>query len=264
MGGSSIGRVWGWPRRDTRFICLLSATGRMFIATKVCYVHPLPECDSRYKRIARRFQVSRMAADLNPDLFHVHEPELLGSVLAAAGARPVVYDVHESYLDIIEERDWIPQLIKPIVRNVWDKWEQRLVRRCAGVVAVTERIGQRYSRLHPKVEVVANYPDLTAIEELPPVPRDGLTCVFAGWLTHHRGLFQMVEALAILKRRGLTVPLALAGFVDPQDYLLSLWNEADRLGVKALVSYHGVLPKHEAFVFQQKASIALSSIPTGR
>ena len=155
---------------------------------------------------------ARMAADLNPDLFHVHEPELLGSVLAVAGSRPVVYDVHESYLDIIEERDWIPQLIKPIVRSAWDRWERRLVRRCAGVVAVTERIGQRYFQLHPESGSGSQLPGSDGrSRDLPPVPRDGITCVFAGLLTHHRGLSQIVEALAILKRRGLAVPLALAG-----------------------------------------------------
>src|SRR5947209_1979853 len=40
-------------------------------------IHPLPPC-SRLESFARRSSVARMAAELQPDLFHVHEPELLG------------------------------------------------------------------------------------------------------------------------------------------------------------------------------------------
>jgi glycosyltransferase involved in cell wall biosynthesis len=198
-----------------------------------------------------------MAADLKPDLFHVHEPELLGHVIAAAGSRPVIYDIHESFLDVIEERDWIPRLVKPFARITWDKWERRLVGRCAGVVVVTESIAQRYHRFHRKVAVIANYPDLAGTEDLPAVKRDGKTCVFAGLLTHHRGLFQILEALSILKGRGFAVPLALAGRSAPEDYLQGLWDKADRLGVREQVTYCGILPKSEAFLFQHKASIGL-------
>jgi hypothetical protein len=79
-------------------------------------IHPLPKCHSRTERLVRRSRVAQMAADLEPDLFHVHEPELLGSVIRFAKSRPVIYDVHESYLDVLKERDWIPKWLKPFAR----------------------------------------------------------------------------------------------------------------------------------------------------
>jgi glycosyltransferase involved in cell wall biosynthesis len=220
-------------------------------------IHPLPISQSRSERLMRRSCVAQMAADLKPDLFHVHEPELLGSVTRYAGSRPVVYDVHESYLDVLKERDWIPKWLRPIVGSAWERWERQLVRRCAGVVVVTERIAQRYNRFHEKVRVVSNYPDVSGIEDLPPVTRDGITCVFAGVLMPDRGLSQVLAALAILKGRGLAVPLALAGPALSEEYLFSLLGEADRLGIRELVDYHGVLSKEEAIAFQQRASIGL-------
>jgi glycosyltransferase involved in cell wall biosynthesis len=69
-------------------------------------------------------------------------------------------------------------------------------------------------------------------------------------------LAQVLAALAILKERGLAVSLALAGPVL-KEYLSSLWYEADRLGIRELVDYHGVLSKEEAIVFQQRANIGL-------
>src|SRR5271157_89469 len=101
-------------------------------------IHPLPDPKSRQERLARRWSVARMAASLCPDLYHVHEPELLGPVLAVAGPHPVIWDVPESYLDVLMDRHWIPKWARPVVRTAWDIRERQLVRRCAGVVVVTD------------------------------------------------------------------------------------------------------------------------------
>ncbi|MFZ3014022.1 MAG: glycosyltransferase, partial [Nitrospira sp.] len=174
-------------------------------------VHPLPEPCSRMERYTSSARVAQMAVDLKPDLVHVHEPALLGPVIARARSRPVIYDVHESFLDMLIESKWLPFWAKPVARFAWDHWERRLVQRCAGVVVVTEPIAKRYAAFHPNVRIVANYPERQASEHLPPVTRDGCTCVIAGALTRDRGLLEVFKALAILRQRGLEVPLALAG-----------------------------------------------------
>jgi glycosyltransferase involved in cell wall biosynthesis len=228
-------------------------------------VHPLPEPATRAQRLARRSTVARLAAALEPDLFHVHEPELLGPIVARAGACPVVWDVHESYLDIIDERDWIPRWLKPLARRTWDWRERRLVRRCAAVVPTSEWIAARYRRLHERVVLVCNFPDLAWVEGLPPVARDGRTCVYAGLITPNRGLASVVAALGILKARGLDVALDLAGIPDTAGHLDGLLAQARALGVGDLVRYHGVLPLPDAIALQHRASIGVvTSLPEAR
>jgi glycosyltransferase involved in cell wall biosynthesis len=228
-------------------------------------VHPLREPATRAQRLARRSTVARLAARLDPDLFHVHEPELLGPVLAHSGSAPVVWDVHESYLDIITERAWIPRWLKPFARTVWDWRERRLVQRCAAVVPTSEWIAARYRPLHERVVLVCNFPDLAWIESLPPVIRDGRTCVYAGLITPNRGLSSVVRALGILKTRGLEVALELAGIPDTSGYLEALLDEARVLGVDHLVRYHGVLPLADAIALQHRASIGVvTSLPEAR
>src|SRR5262249_15335011 len=161
-------------------------------------MHPLPKWRSRRDRLWARFRVARLSQQLAPDLFHVHEPELLGPVLSLAGSRPVVWDVHESYLDLLSERAWIPRWLRPHAAHLWNLREQHWVGRCAGVIVVTEAIAERYYRLHPNVRVVANYPSWSEIEQLPAAVRDGRTCVFAGLLSPERGLSQLLQALALL------------------------------------------------------------------
>ena len=95
-------------------------------------IHPLAEPSSRRQRLARRTRVARIAAHLDPDLFHVHEPELLGPVIARAGKRTVIWDVHEFYLDILMDRHWIPRWLRPVARIAWDVRERQLVQRVPG------------------------------------------------------------------------------------------------------------------------------------
>jgi glycosyltransferase involved in cell wall biosynthesis len=236
---------------------LAQGSGTKAYEEKGVVLHPLPKSGSRWQRYARASRVAQLAADLKPDLFHVHEPDLLGPVIARAGSRPVIYDVHESFLDMLSENTWIPTWVKPFARMTWDQWERRLVRRCTGVVTVTETIAKRYMSLHSNVRVVANYPDSQNMEDFPPVTRDGRTCVIAGVLNPDRGYSQVFKALAMLKERDLEVQLELAGPSMSEEYLDSLWNEAGRLGISGQVHYHGILSKRKALVLQHQASIGL-------
>jgi glycosyltransferase involved in cell wall biosynthesis len=236
---------------------LAQGEGRQTYQSKGVFIHPLPSYETRMQRFTRASRVAEMAANLKPDLFHVHEPDLLGPVIARAGSKPVVYDVHESYLDVINVRKWLPTWTKPFARLAWDLWERRLVRRCAGVVVVTERIAARYLRLNQKVRVVANYPDCENMEDGIPISRDPRTCVYAGALSRDRGLSQIFEAMAILNERDTEIRLALAGICSSEDYLCSLLDEAHQLGIGQQVHYHGVLPRSKALRLQRQAGIGL-------
>ena len=106
--------------------------------------HPLKKCQNRLERMGRRHKVADMAAQIRADLYHVHEPELLGPMLGKANGTPVVFDVHESYLDVLSHRSWIPNLVRPVVKWLWDRSEKRLIKHCRALVTATDHIAGRY------------------------------------------------------------------------------------------------------------------------
>jgi glycosyltransferase involved in cell wall biosynthesis len=227
-------------------------------------VHPLPMARSRRERILRRSRVADLAARLQPDLFHVHEPELLGPVVKRSGSRPVIWDAHESYLDVLMAREWIPAWARPLARVAWDRRERSLLRRCAGVIAATGPIAARYRRLHANVQVVANYPRRPTVAWIAPTHANGPTCGFAGSLSPDRGLDRVVSAIALLRRRGLEVRLALAGRPTSSAFLPGLMEQARRESVEDLVTYHGVLSKDEVVRFYGRSTIGVVTyLPTG-
>ena len=155
------------------------------------------------------------------------------------------------------DRQWIPQWLRPAARIAWDVRERQLVQRCAGVVVVTDRIAGRYRAIHERVEVVANYPEIVGDPQLPNAERNSLACLFTGTIAPNRGISQVLAALALLKARNLKVSLELAGWPLTDGYLCDLLQEADRLGIRDQVHYHGILSKAQTIALQQRAGIGL-------
>jgi glycosyltransferase involved in cell wall biosynthesis len=218
-------------------------------------VHPMPQPPNRMARMMQRKRIAELASELKPALFHVHEPELLGPVLSRAGSQPVIWDVHESYLDVLLDRAWIPRALRPLARAAWDRRERLLITRCAGIAAATEGVAARYRSLHADVQVIANVPSIHPDPFDPAARRDGRTCVFTGVLGDNRGLHETLSALCILKSRGLRVPLVFAG--GSTGYAEQLLREASALDIRDQVNYLGVLTKEEVIGVQNGASIGL-------
>ncbi|MBS1704333.1 MAG: glycosyltransferase [Armatimonadetes bacterium] len=174
-------------------------------------IHPLPHIPSSRERIKRRAEVARLARSLQPDFYHVHEPELLADVLKVAKSVPVIFDVHELYVDVLLDRDWLPKPARPFVRALWDRYERTLISKCAGVIVVTEGVAARYRAMRDDVVIVANFPDLTDHLATPQPERDGCHCIFSGTLSENRGLLELVAAMGILKKMGSPATLRIAG-----------------------------------------------------
>ena len=224
-------------------------------------IHPLPIPKSRFQRMARRWEVADMAARLSADLYHVHEPELLGPVLNRVGDRPVIYDAHESYADVLGQRRWIPRLFRPLAKALWKKIEPRLVRKCRAVVTVTEPLAEPYARMHERVEIIRNFPDLSGGEFAgAPAHERRQSCVFAGALAEDRNLENMVLAIGLLRKRNITLELWLAGEWESPLYEQTIQNLAAKEEVTNQVRYSGILSHKAAVALESQASIGMVTL----
>lgn len=224
-------------------------------------IHPLSVPRSRLERIFRRWKVADTAARVSADLYHVHEPELLGPILDRVGRAPVIYDVHESYLDVLGQREWIPQAVRPLAKAIWRRLEARLVRKCRAIVTVVEPIAERYSNLHHRVEIVRNFPDFTC-EEFNCVSQPDRTqaCVFAGTLSKDRNLKNMVLAIGLLRKRGVDLQLWLAGKWESTEYEQAIQKLVIEEGVTDRVRYSGILSHQDALSLESRASIGMATL----
>jgi glycosyltransferase involved in cell wall biosynthesis len=225
--------------------------------------HPLSTCKSRRERLSRCWSVASLATRIDADLYHVHEPDLLGPVLARARGKPVIFDAHESYLDVIYSREWIPRFARPFVKLGWDFVERQLIKRCAAVVCATADIATRYHPLNSRVVVLQNFTDISSETNGKVAPvRNTHTCVFAGSMKPDRNISNVVRALGILRSRGIEGRLWLAGSWAT-DYQREIFSLADSEKVTDQVQYLGILSRGEAVSLQARAALGLNvSLPS--
>ena len=140
--------------------------------------------------------VRRRALELDSDLYHLHDPELLplGLELRHRG-KLVVYDVHEDVPRDILSKDWLAHWARrPIARGA-ELFESLAARKMSAVVAATETIAERMRPINGHTVTVNNYPVLGALSAPPGrnAIRERAVC-YVGDLNSIRGTIEMIDA----------------------------------------------------------------------
>lgn len=188
-------------------------------------------------RLRRMWQHPRRALArvraLRPALLHFHDPELLpvGVALAREGVR-CIYDAHEDVPRQVLTKQWIPARLRPLVASLFERYENRQVRRLHAVVAATPHIESRFARLGVPALTIANYPFAQELagEAEPGVVREQAVC-YVGGITRTRGAREMVQAMGHLPG----VRLLLCGRIED----MALQAELQALPGWAQVEYLG-------------------------
>ena len=112
---------------------------------------------SRMVSFSRR--VYQAALEIDADLYHFHDPELLpyGLKLKKKGKK-VIFDSHENTVEQILEKTWIPTYIRKPMCWIFDRYQRRVCRKLDAVVTVSPHIVEYFQQVQPRVAMVTNYP----------------------------------------------------------------------------------------------------------
>lgn len=175
------------------------------------------------------------ARELDCDVYHFHDPELLpyGIKLKKAGKK-VIFDSHEDVPAQIMSKYWIPAPLRWIVSKMYKSYESYAVAKFDAVVAATPTIAEKFHDRAKRIVVINNYPRLDdivfqtkAFNERP------ANICYAGGLDEIRGGLVMVEAMDGID----DIQLVLAGTCDE--------NFKDVLFGRKNVRYIGKVSRNE-------------------
>lgn len=160
-------------------------------------------------------RVFEVAALLDVDVYHLHDPELLRvarKLRHIGGGRLVVFDAHEDLPRQILSKRWIPRRLRRPISLIAELAEKRVARKLSGVVAATPHIAEKFLKYNPRTLDINNYPML---EELAPsahrLPRKRQVC-YVGGITRVRGIDVLIRSLPLAPE----VRLVLCGvFQEP-------------------------------------------------
>ena len=109
-------------------------TSREDQGVKVVGIGDVPE--GRLKRMTGFSKMAyKSALDLNCDIYHFHDPELLpyGLKLKKKG-KTVIYDSHEDVPAQIMDKKWIPAFLRKTVSGMFRNYETRIIKKLDAVV----------------------------------------------------------------------------------------------------------------------------------
>lgn len=119
---------------------------------------------SRIKRfLLTASRAYRKALQIDADIYHIHDPELLpyANKLKKSG-KVVVFDSHEFNVGTIKEKYYIPKALRTIIAKIYQRFESGVVRRLDGVISVSPEVCNYFKNINLNVEQIANFPILTS------------------------------------------------------------------------------------------------------
>jgi len=210
----------------------------------------------RYLRSLRAWGRVATEACGRVDSWHAHDlTGLLALGSRLGGSVPVVYDVH----DLVLESGTALRMPGP-ARRLLQAYEKRLVRRVAAVVTVNrglEKVLQ--DRYRPRsIRIVHNYPDRwsppvsrpSLIRDATGIPTDATIILSHGFLSPHRGIEQLLDAIRLSGLESAHVVLLGMGPARAE-YMTT----ADRMGIGDRVHLLDAVPPSELLSWVASADV---------
>ena len=188
---------------------------------------------SRIKRLLfTSKKVVSKAKELNADLYHYHDPDLLISARSLSLNAHLIFDSHEDFPALMLQRDYIPNILRKSLFHLAKSIETKSAKQMSAVVCATDNIRDKflaYERVNALT--IKNYPKLEITEsKQSATKKEERTVCYVGGLTPIRGVKEMIIAC-----KKANVKLLLAGPFDSEEYFKQMqqmpeWENVEYLG----------------------------------
>ena len=232
----------------------LVAHGHSFESNGVKIVGVPAVGGGRLRRMTRGAKsVYKKAIEIDADIYHIHDPELLPYALKLKNKdKKVIFDSHEIYNLQILHKAYLPKVLRKIIATVYDMYETKVCRKIDAVIVPCAVNGSNHF-LNRAVQsaLIDNTPDLSEFyDKFDPtyLKKDAKIC-YLGGLTYERGITHLIKAA---DKAGAI--LVLGGIFSPERY----FEQVKRLKEYRCVDYRGFLEKDGILEALKESQIGVS------
>ncbi|MCG2459122.1 glycosyltransferase family 4 protein [Flavobacteriaceae bacterium F89] len=214
-------------------ISLVVADGLPDEVDKGVKIYGVAKETSRVKRFVKASKnVFLKALEINADIYHFHDPELLpfGNKLKKRGYK-VIFDSHEDLPRQIMGKEYLPKFSRRIVASLLERYEDYCCKKYDSIITATPFINERFLKINKRSVNINNYPLLNEFKggkSTGDKLRSKIS--YVGGITEIRGLTYLIRSL-----ENCEVVLQLAGSITPNSYQKELmeeegWKKVEYLG----------------------------------
>ena len=203
------------------------------------------------------FTTKRMfekAKELDADIYHLHDPELIpiGLKLKKLGKK-VIMDIHENVALQIKDKKYAPFFFRNIISKLYRIFEIISLKKFDALVLAEKSYVHYYADLNKKITVILNMPDLDALKSFKNIKREKNEIFYIGGISNDRGFDVIIKALKILK---IQFPNIKMHYVGP--YSKKLVNSADLKGIDKNIKFYGMIPLIKGIEHSMNAKVGIS------
>lgn len=200
--------------------------------------------------------VYRKALEIDADIYHLHDPELLpwGIRLKKHGKK-VIFDSHENTLEQMEEKCWIPFFLRKPVSAIYRQYATKQFKVFDCLISVTPHIVRQLGAINDNVVQITNYPVLSDCKLPEKTCHDCLKICFTGGISAQWSHAQIIDCLPeVEKATYLLCGIAESSYLQKLQQLQG-WEKVD---------YRGVLPPEEAKKIQRQSDVGIALLLPNR
>jgi len=185
-----------------------------------------------FRMFATSGKVFQQALQVDADIYHFHDPELLRFALRLKrGGKKIIYDAHEDLPKQVLGKFWINRFLRPLIAGLIRQYENYIASRLDCVVTATPSIRDRFKKVNPLSIDINNFPLADELSNQTEWKEKKNEVCYIGSISEIRGAKQIIEAMQFTNETKLN----LAGTASPSTLYNSLklipsWNQVNDLG----------------------------------
>jgi len=209
--------------------------------------------NGRINRILKTTKkVYKKAVELDSDIYHLHDPELIsiGLKLKKSGKK-VIFDSHEDVPKQLMAKHYLNSVTKRMASFIYKNYEKRSLRKFDFIVSATPIIRDKFLSYGCESIDINNYPILEEFHNIKS-KRNQKQIAYIGALYNTRGIKEIVEALEYLD----DIKLVLAGAFFSKEFE----NKVKSLKGWSKVDFRGFVDRDEVNEILQTSILGLVTL----
>lgn len=143
-------------------------------------------------------RVLRRALELDADVYHIHDPELLMICLTLKRrGKKVIFDAHEDVPKQILGKHYLRPALRKTIAWALARYERYVCRRLDGVITATPTIRQKFLDIHPNSVDINNFPLIGELDAASDAGKSEHEVCYVGSIAAIRGIHELIHALEL-------------------------------------------------------------------